>query len=99
VVAAHARGEAERSPRCAAVDRDRVVTCPERLKRIAPFLKPLFILILFTISLRIVQDTLAHYRYHDVVEFFHHLTWDQILLAVGLTLTGYLVMTGYDTMA
>ena len=70
-----------------------------RLKRIAPFLKPLFILILFAIALRVLQDTLAHYRYHDVVDYFHRLAWDQILLAVGLTLAGYLVMTGYDTMA
>jgi phosphatidylglycerol lysyltransferase len=81
------------------VDRHRVDTFPGRLRRISPFLKPLFILILFAVSLRILQDTLTHYHYHDVVEFFHRLTWDQILLAIGLTLAGYLVMTGYDTMA
>src|SRR5262249_37240081 len=61
--------------------------------------KPAFILFLFAVSLRVLQDTLAHYRYHDVVDYFHRLSWDQILLAVGLTLAGYLVMTGYDTMA
>src|SRR5206468_2030470 len=96
---AHARGQAERSSRCAAVDRRRVVSIPSRLKRLSPFLKPLFILVLFAVSLRLLHDALAHYRYRDVVEFFHHLTWDQIILAVALTLAGCLVMTGYDTMA
>src|SRR5262249_8752649 len=95
---AHARGQAERSAWCAAVDRDRVAI-RERFRRIAPFFKPAFILFLFAVSLRVLQDTLAHYRYHDVVDYFHRLSWDQILLAVGLTLAGYLVMTGYDTMA
>jgi phosphatidylglycerol lysyltransferase len=81
------------------LDRRRIETLPARLKRIAPFLKPLFILVLFAVSLRLLHDTLAHYRYHDVVDYFHRLAWDQIVLAVGLTLAGYLVMTGYDTMA
>src|SRR5205085_12704527 len=44
-------------------------------------------------------DPLARYRYRDVVDYFHHLDWDQIVLAIVLTLAGYLVMTGYDTMA
>ena len=39
----------------------------DRLKRIAPFLKPLLILALFAIALRVLHDTLAHYRYHDVI--------------------------------
>ncbi len=82
------------------MDRDRVkLPLRERLRRLAPFLKPLFILLLFAVALRILHDTLAHYRYHDVVDYFHHLAWEQIVVAVGLTLLGYLVMTGYDTMA
>src|SRR5262249_32983297 len=96
---AHARGQAERSAWCAAVDRRRVEPISAGLKRLTPFLKPLFILVLFAVSLRVLHDTLAHYRYHDVVEFFRHLAWDQIVLAIVLTLAGYLVMTGYDTMA
>ena len=81
------------------MDRSRVDPLPERLKRIAPFLKPVFILVLFAASLRVLQDTLAHYRYRDVIDYFHRMSWGQALLAIGLTLTGYLVMTGYDTMA
>src|SRR5438270_3572586 len=71
----------------------------DRIKRIAPFLKPLLILALFAIALRVLQDTLAHYRYRDVIHYLNTLPIDQILLAAALTLLGYLVMTGYDTLA
>ena len=71
----------------------------DRLKRIAPFLKPLLILALFAVALRVLQDTLAHYRYRDVIRYLDALPIDQILIAAALTLLGYLVMTGYDTLA
>ncbi|MDP9362325.1 MAG: bifunctional lysylphosphatidylglycerol flippase/synthetase MprF, partial [Acidobacteriota bacterium] len=71
----------------------------DRLKRIAPFLKPLLILALFAIALRVLHDTLAQYRYRDVIAYVSALSGDQLLLAVVLTLLGYLVMTGYDTLA
>jgi phosphatidylglycerol lysyltransferase len=71
----------------------------DRLKRIAPFLKPLLILALFAVALRVLHDTLAHYRYHEVIAYVRALPGDQLLLAAGLTLLGYLVMTGYDTLA
>src|SRR5213594_3516505 len=71
----------------------------DRLKRIAPFLKPLVILALFAVALRVLQDTLTHYHYHDVIVYLGSLPLDQIILAVVLTLLGYLVMTGYDTLA
>src|SRR3954468_6517740 len=71
----------------------------DRLKRIAPFLKPLLILALFAVALRVLHDTLAQYRYHDVIGYLNALPGDQLLLAAGLTILGYLVMTGYDTLA
>src|SRR5438105_1354000 len=71
----------------------------DRLKRIAPFVKPLLILALFAVALRVLQDTLAQYRYREVVAYLNRLSGDQIVLAVVLTLAGYLVMTGYDTLA
>src|SRR5205085_8072640 len=49
--------------------------------------------------LRVLQDTLAQYRYRDVIHYLNALPIDQILLAAALTLLGYLVMTGYDTLA
>src|SRR5258706_7311481 len=71
----------------------------DRIKRLAPFLKPLLILALFAIALRVLHDTLAQYRYREVIAYLHALPGDQLLLAAGLTLLGYLVMTGYDTLA
>jgi len=71
----------------------------DRLKRIAPFVKPLLILALFAIALRVLHDTLAQYRYREVVAYLNRLSGDQILLASVLTVLGYLVMTGYDTLA
>src|SRR5438876_7074213 len=71
----------------------------DRLKRITPFLKPLLILGVFAVALRVLGQTLAHYRYHDIVVYVSSLPIDQIVLAVVLTLLGYLVMTGYDTLA
>jgi phosphatidylglycerol lysyltransferase len=71
----------------------------ERLRRLAPFLKPVVVLALFALSLRVLQETLAHYRVHDVLVFLSALSREQVVLAVVLTLAGYLVMTGYDTLA
>src|SRR3954468_19992565 len=71
----------------------------DRLKRLAPFLKPLLILALFAVALRVLHDTLAQYRYRDVIRYLDALPIDQILLEAAPTLLGYLVMTGYDTLA
>src|SRR5947208_651515 len=71
----------------------------DRLRRLLPFVKPLLILALFALALRALQDTLSHYRYHDVVAYVSSLRADQIILAAVLTLAGYLIMTGYDALA
>lgn len=71
----------------------------DRLKRLVPFLKPLLILALFALALRVLHDTLAQYRYHDVIGYLIALPDNQVILAAALTLFGYLVMTGYDTLA
>lgn len=71
----------------------------DRLRRLAPFLKPVVVLVLFGISLRVLQETLAHYRFHDVILFLRELPREQLIVAALLTLAGYLVMTGYDTLA
>jgi phosphatidylglycerol lysyltransferase len=71
----------------------------ERLKRIIPFVKPLFVVALFAVALRVLQDTLAHYDYHQVIRYVSGLPANQVVLAVVLTLLGYLAMTGYDTLA
>lgn len=71
----------------------------DRLRRLLPFLKPLFVLTLFAIALHVLQGTLAHYRFHDVIGYVDTLPREQFILSILLTLTGYLVMTGYDTLA
>src|SRR5579872_1764160 len=71
----------------------------ERLRRIAPFLKPIIILALFAIALRVLQESLSRYRYRDIIAYLSSLPADQVVLAIALTLLGYLVMTGYDTLA
>src|SRR5438270_236848 len=68
-------------------------------KRPWPFLRPVLMIALFAIALRILGSTLAHYRWHDVMVYLETLPAEQIALAVALTLAGYLMMTGYDTMA
>src|SRR5438045_3062295 len=71
----------------------------DRLRRLLPFLKPLFVLALFAIALRVLQGTLAHYRFHDVIGYLDTVPRDQLVLSIVLTLAGYLTMTGYDTLA
>src|SRR5438552_16717164 len=71
----------------------------DRLKRLLPFVKPLLILALFALALRALQDTLSHYRYHDVVAYVRSLRADPTILAAVLTLLGYPLMTRYDTRA
>jgi hypothetical protein len=52
-----------------------------RLKRLLPFLKPLLVLALFAVALRVLQDTLTHYRYRDVMAYLRTLPRDQIALS------------------
>jgi phosphatidylglycerol lysyltransferase len=68
-------------------------------KRPWPFLRPVLMIALFAIALRFLGATLAHYRWHDVMVYLETLPAVQIALAVALTLAGYLMMTGYDTLA
>ncbi len=71
----------------------------ERFRKLLPFLKPLLIVALFAIALRVLYGTLAHYSFRQVMGYVTALPNDQIGLAILLTLCGYLVMTGYDTLA
>src|SRR3954471_3592566 len=68
-------------------------------KRPWPFLRPLLMIALFAIALRILGTTLTHYRWHDVILYLAALPRMQVALSVLLTLAGYMTMTGYDTLA
>lgn len=69
------------------------------MKRVWPFLRPLLIVVLFAVALRIVSSTLAHYHYHDVMTYLRSLPRRDVIEAILLTFLGYLIMTGYDTLA
>jgi phosphatidylglycerol lysyltransferase len=70
-----------------------------RAKRLWPFLRPLLMIAVFAIALRVLQATLQHYRYREVMAYLQSLDKLQVFLAIVLTLAGYLIMTGYDTLA
>jgi phosphatidylglycerol lysyltransferase len=70
-----------------------------RPKRLWPFLRPLLMIAVFAIALRVLQGTLQHYRYREVMGYLESLPALQIWLSVFLTFAGYLIMTGYDTLA
>ncbi len=70
-----------------------------RLKRLVPFLKPLVVLALFAVALRVLEQTLSQYRYRDVMAYVRKLPADQLALSIFLTILGYLTMTGYDALA
>ena len=71
----------------------------DRFKRFLPFLRPILIVALFAIALRLLQDVLAHYRYHEVIRYLESLPPAQVWLSILLTMAGYFLMTGYDTLA
>src|SRR5437762_8721573 len=68
-------------------------------KRPWPFLRPLLMIALFAIALRILGSTLTKYRWREVMLYLESLPRMQVALSVLLTLIGYLIMTGYDTLA
>jgi len=68
-------------------------------KRSWPFVRPLLMIALFAIALRVLGTTLRHYRWRDVMLYLESLPRVQVLIAAALTVLGYLIMTGYDTLA
>ena len=71
----------------------------DRFKRWLPFLRPLLIVGVFAISLRLLHDVLAHYRYHEVVQYLESVPPEQILLSILLTLAGYFLMDSLSGIA
>jgi phosphatidylglycerol lysyltransferase len=65
------------------------------LHAIGPFVG----LILFSIALWILYRTLKDYQYHDIVRHLRDLPIPYLLMACGLTLLNYLIMSGYDLLA
>lgn len=68
-------------------------------RRVWPFVRPLLMLAVFAIALRVLHTTLSRYRYHEVIAYLESLPPLQVALSVALTFAGYFMMTGYDTLA
>jgi phosphatidylglycerol lysyltransferase len=65
------------------------------LARIAPYLGGA----LFLIALFVLRHTLRKYHYHEIIRHIKDLPSGDVLLALGLTAAGYLVLTGYDAIS
>lgn len=57
---------------------------------------PLLTLALFALSLVVIHDALRQFQYHHLLQQLKNLPLPQILIAFGLTLLSYLVLTLYD---
>jgi phosphatidylglycerol lysyltransferase len=62
-------------------------------------ISPLFGLLLFSVALWILHHELRDYHYHDIVRHLAEIPGPRLLLALALTVTSYLITTGYDTLA
>lgn len=60
---------------------------------------PYFGFLLFIVALWILYHILKQYHYHEVAQHLKNLPLRSILIALGLTLVNYWVLTGYDTLA
>lgn len=62
-------------------------------------LSPLVTLILFTAALFVLHEALQKYHYHQIVSQLKTISDLNILLAIGLTIVSYLLLTIYDRLA
>jgi phosphatidylglycerol lysyltransferase len=65
------------------------------LHAIGPFVG----LLLFSIALWVLHRALKDYHYHDILYSLREIPLLSLLLALGLTLLNYLMMSGYDLLA
>jgi phosphatidylglycerol lysyltransferase len=68
-------------------------------KRLLHSLGPLVGLLFFALALLVIHNELREYHYHDIADRLLSIPSLHILLAAGLTILSYLIMTGYDIMA
>lgn len=71
----------------------------ERIIALLPRLTPLIGLALFLLALAVVHHELATYHRSQIVDAIAAIPGPALLLAAGLTLLGYLTLTGYDWLA
>ncbi len=69
------------------------------LSSIVHILLPLIVLILFTGAIWVLHDALRQFHYHQIIQQLRSIPLSHIVMAFGLTIVSYLVMTGYDHLA
>ncbi len=69
------------------------------MKKISGMTGLFFALVLLCVALWALLHELRHYHYRDIVQAVHAIPGPHILLALGLTVLDYLILTGYDTLA
>lgn len=60
---------------------------------------PTLVLALFLLAAWILRHEFQTYHLNDVLGHLRSIPWSQLLGALGLTVLGYFVLTGYDTLA
>jgi phosphatidylglycerol lysyltransferase len=68
-------------------------------QRLLTALGPILGVALFALAIGILHRELAEYHYHDVLAHLRAIPREGTLLALVLTLAGYMALTGYDTLA
>ncbi|MGH2746212.1 MAG: hypothetical protein ACRDN8_27715, partial [Thermoleophilaceae bacterium] len=68
-------------------------------ERFATALGPFLGLALFALAVWILHRELSEYHYDDVVGHLAAIPHRDVALAIALTVLGYLLLTGYDTLA
>lgn len=68
-------------------------------RRLLALFRIAFVLGVFAFAVRALHATLAGYHWSDFFRYLHSMPPARIAAAVVLALTGYLIMTGYDTIA
>ena len=68
------------------------------LKRLSKFASPFLGLLLFGVSLWAISHQLRQYNYRDILQSLAAIPRNQLLLALGLTLLNYMMLTVYDTL-
>jgi phosphatidylglycerol lysyltransferase len=71
----------------------------EMKKKFVHAIGPLVGLVLFSIALWVLHHALKDYHYHDIARNLSELPLLCLLIAFGLTLLNYLIMSGYDLQA
>jgi phosphatidylglycerol lysyltransferase len=66
-----------------------------RLRRLAPFASVAF----FAVALWLLHNEVRGFRYKDVLLFLQSLPRHRVIEALGLTIAGYLALSGYDALA